>query len=86
MITTTDHTTSTTEQSNSMPIKSVKYDRETRDYCAMFNGEILGWRKTQLQAERLCDDYAFEFLSYSADVSHLDAEEANSLIDLAFAA
>lgn len=58
--------------------KRISYDRETRDYAAMYDGELIGFYPSYHAAEVALDAYALELaiegLSYTA--TELDQELA----------
>lgn len=44
--------------------KSIKYDRETRDYRMELNGEFVGYARTYQEAEVTLDQLVFDALIY----------------------
>lgn len=61
--------------------KDVQYDAITRDFCALVNGQILGWAKTLLQAEAICNEYVYEALKRgNVDAADLTPEDAADVL------
>jgi hypothetical protein len=65
------------------PVKDVRYDAETRDFCATVNGEIVGWAPTKIQAQVIANEYVFNLLSrdnVTAGELDITPEEAEDLL------
>jgi hypothetical protein len=43
--------------------REILYDRETRDYAMRLDGELVGFARTNFEAERTLDQLVFELLS-----------------------
>lgn len=46
-----------------MYVKSIQYDRETRDYAMRLDGELVGFARTYHEAEITLDQLVFELMS-----------------------
>jgi hypothetical protein len=46
--------------------KLIRYDRETKDFAAYVDGNLIGFYVTRFEAERACDDYVYEQLRRAA--------------------
>lgn len=40
--------------------KRISYDRETKDFAAMYDGQLIGYYPSYSQAERALDQHALE--------------------------
>lgn len=47
--------------------KYIAYDRETEDYAAYYDGQLLGYRATYAQAEQLADEHAYRVLRHQQE-------------------
>lgn len=47
--------------------KSIQYDRETRDYRATLDGQLIGWFRSHHEAEVELDRVAFDWLTHGYD-------------------
>lgn len=60
----TTATTKTAAPSNEPTYdKSIRYDRESRDYAMYLDGELVGYARTYHEAEVTLDQLVFELLS-----------------------
>ncbi len=61
------------------PIKEIKYDRRTKDFAYLLNGEIVSWAPTHLQAEQALNEVVYTLLARdtvtAADLSPEDAAD-----------
>lgn len=69
------------------PTKEIKFDRETKDYAYLLNGEVVGFAKTRFQAEQQIDALVYELLTRdnvdAAELTPVEAEEVYaSLVEL----
>jgi hypothetical protein len=47
-------------------MKTISYDRQTKDFRAMVDDVLIGFFGSYLEAERACDDYVYETLRRAA--------------------
>lgn len=59
--------------------KSIRYDRETRDYAMYLDGELVGFARTHHEAEVTLDQFVFELMS-AAPVVTTPAEPATTCV------
>lgn len=55
---------------------SIRYDRETRDFCVTVNGECIGYRASQLAGEQLAREYIADQIEWAARCAEEAAEVA----------
>lgn len=51
------------------PERSIKYDRETKDFALCLNGEIVGYARSYSEGEQTLDELVFDRLQ-AAQVAH----------------
>lgn len=67
-----------------MYAKTITYDRQTKDFAAYLNGELIGYFPNHLQAENELNRIVYETLSRqsTASISDLDADDAAIMLEL----
>jgi hypothetical protein len=51
------------------PGKHIEYDPITGDWAAYYNGQLLGYRKRQDQAQTLADQFVYDLLRHGGAVT-----------------
>ncbi len=61
--------------------KSIRYDRETGDFCATLDGQLIGFFASRHAAEVELDRVAFDWLTHGNDrtASELDGAQVEAL-------
>lgn len=49
--------------------RSIQYDRETKDFRAELNGEVVGYFKSYIEAEEALDALVYEQLTHGVEVA-----------------
>lgn len=63
--------------------KVIQYDRETKDYAMYLDGELVGFARTQAEAENTLDALVFELLSAPAPVAEAVESRRETLAETA---
>ena len=64
--------------------KKVRRDRVTKNYGAIVNGQVIGYRDTYQQVQSLCNEFMYESLRRvsHADISDLTPEDAETALEV----
>ncbi len=63
--------------------KSIRYDRITKDFAYSYDGQLLGYAASYLEAETKLNDYVYELLSRdsTAEIADLTPDDAEVMPD-----